>query len=166
MRKLICLGFVFFSVSFLYAQGGVDTTALYQRFPTVPPFKLLQPDSVSFFSKADLKKNRAVLVILFSPTCEHCQYETEEIIRKIDDFKKVQIVMATPMPFDQMKEFYAKYKLARFDNIKVGRDYLYFLPSFFMVHNLPYLAMYNKKGNLLKTFEGNMKIDDLLQVFK
>jgi thioredoxin-related protein len=166
MRKLICFWFVFFSISCLYAQNNVDTTAPYQRFPTVPPFKLLQPDSITVFSKADLKKNRAVLVILFSPTCEHCQHETEEIIKKIDAFKKIQIVMATPMPFNQMKEFYAKYKLDQFENIKVGRDYQFFLPSFFMVRNLPYLAMYNKEGNLLKTFEGNMKIDDLIQVFK
>lgn len=74
--------------------------------------------------------------------------------------------MATPMPFNQMKEFSMKYKLDQFENITVGQDFQYFLPSFFMVRNLPYLAMYDKKGKLLKTFEGNMKVDDLIQVFK
>jgi thioredoxin-related protein len=104
--------------------------------------------------------------MLFSPTCEHCQHETEDIIKHIEGFKKIQIVMATPMPFYQMKEFYAKYQLSRFDNIRVGQDFKFFLPSFFRVHNLPYLAMYDKSGNLLKTVEGNMKVEELLEVFK
>jgi len=31
---------------------------------------------------------------------------------------------------------------------------------------MPYLAMYNKKGNLLATFEGSMKTEDLIHTFK
>ena len=166
MQKLICFAFTLFFFISSYSQKAIDTTAPYQRFPTLPPFKLLKTDSVSVFTKANLKKNRAVLIMLFSPSCDHCQHETEEIIKRIDAFKKIEIVMATPMPFKQMKEFYGKYKLNKFENITVGQDFQYFLPSFFMVRNLPYLAMYDKKGNLLKTFEGNMKMDDLLRVFK
>ena len=166
MRKLICFGFVFFTATSLYGQNAVDTSPPYRRFPTVPPFKLLETDSVSFFTKANLKKNRPVLIMLFSPSCDHCHHETGEIVKKINEFKKVEIVMATPMPFNQMKEFSMKYKLDQFENITVGQDFQYFLPSFFMVRNLPYLAMYDKKGKLLKTFEGNMKVDDLIQVFK
>ena len=35
------------------------------------------------------------MLMVFSPDCEHCQHETEEIIKNIDQFKKYQIVMAT-----------------------------------------------------------------------
>jgi hypothetical protein len=31
---------------------------------------------------------------------------------------------------------------------------------------MPYLAMYDKKGNLLTTFQGSMKIEDLANVFR
>ena len=149
-----------------HAQNSVDTTPAFRRFPTVPPFKLLESDSSSFFVKDDLDKDKAVLLIIFSPLCEHCQHETEQIIQRIEDFKKVQIVMATTMPFHEMKEFYERYKLADFKNIRVGQDIQYMLPSFYQAHNLPYLAMYDKKGNLIRTFEGTMKMDDLVQVFK
>ena len=81
----------------------------YLRFPTVPPFKLLEVDSSSYFAKKDLKKNEPVLIMLFNPDCDHCKHETEEIIKNIDHLKNVQIVMATMMPFDMMKSFYEKY---------------------------------------------------------
>jgi hypothetical protein len=78
----------------------------------------------------------------------------------------VQIIMATMMPFDLMKSFNEKYDLQRFQNITVGKDVQYTLPSFYQMHFMPYLAMYNKKGNLLATFEGAMKIEDLIHTFK
>jgi hypothetical protein len=74
--------------------------------------------------------------------------------------------MATMMPFDLMKSFYEKYELQRFQNITVGKDVQYTLPSFYQMHFMPYLAMYDKKGNLLDTFEGAMKIEDLIHTFK
>src|SRR5439155_16484705 len=116
MQKFFCILLFAVSAGSLFAQTSIDSTLPYKRFPNVPPFKLLETDSISFFTKADLKKNKAVLLILFSPLCEHCQHETEELIKNIDEFKKIEIVMATTMPFDQMRDFYAKYQLANFKN--------------------------------------------------
>jgi thioredoxin-related protein len=148
------------------AQTAVPNEPPYKRFPVVPPFKLLEADSVTIFSKTDLKKKKPLLLMLFSPTCEHCQHETEELLKNIGAFKKVQIVMATTMDFTLMKEFYERYQLAKYDNIRVGRDFQTTLPSFFMISNLPYLAMYDKKGKLITTFEGAAKIEDLINAFE
>jgi thioredoxin-related protein len=134
----------------------------YLRFPTVPPFKLMRTDSVSFYTKADLPKKKAVLLILFNPACDHCQREAEELVAHINDFKDVQIVMSTNMFFEDMKDFEKKYNLAD-HNIWVGRDVEYILPAFYRIHNIPYLAMYNKNGDLITTFEGSMKIEDILK---
>jgi len=149
-----------------YSQQENVTEPPYKRFPTVPPLKLLLLDSTSFFSKNDLKKNKPVLIIVFNPDCEHCKHETEEIIKNIDSLKNIQIIMATIMPFDLMKSFYENYDLQRFQNITVGKDVQYTLPSFYQMHFMPYLAMYDKKGKLLATFEGAMKMEDLIHTFK
>jgi thiol-disulfide isomerase/thioredoxin len=149
-----------------YNQQENVTLPPYKRFPTVPPLKLLLLDSTSYFTKNDLKKNKPVLIIVFNPDCEHCKHETEEIIKNIDSLKNIQIIMATMMPFDLMKSFYEKYELQRFQNITVGKDVQYTLPSFYQMHFMPYLAMYDKKGNLLDTFEGSMKIEDLIHIFR
>lgn len=149
-----------------FAQNGYDTVPPYKRFPMVPAFRLLETDSVTLFTKEELKKDKPVLVIVFNPECDHCKHETEEILKHIDDLKKVQIVMAAMGQYAPMKEFYTKYKMSEQSNIKVGQDFQYLLPNFYRIHNLPYLAMYDKKGKLINTFEGTMKIEDLINVFK
>jgi hypothetical protein len=74
-------------------------------------------------------------------------------------------VMATYQPFGEMKEFYAHYHLADHPNIKIGRDEKFFLAPFYRIRNLPYLALYDKKGNLITTFEGTQKIATLMNAF-
>ena len=108
----------------------------YLRFPTIPPFEILQVDSATTFSKSDLKKNQQLLLMYFSPDCEHCQHQTEDLLRDIQSFKKIQIVMATYQPFESMKEFYQKYSLSQY-NIHVGRDSNY--SSSFLLDGQPSL---------------------------
>lgn len=143
-----------------------STKAPYLRFPSFPPVKLLMPDSASYFTKNDLSKKSAVMLMLFNPQCDHCQHKTEEIIKNIDRFKNIQIVMATSMPFKTMKEFMEKYKLAAYKNITVAQDTHYFLPSYYMIKNLPFLAFYNKKKELISVFEGAMPIEKALEELK
>lgn len=157
--------FILMIGSISFAQQDSVIAPAYKRFPTIPPFKLLGPDSVTVFTKDDVKKNKAVLLMLFNPECDHCKYETQDIIKNIDAFKKIQIIMATTASITSMKEFYNNLDLGRFKNIQTGRDFQYMLPSFYMIRSLPYLAMYDKKGKLLTTFEGAMKIEDLIKVF-
>jgi thioredoxin-related protein len=164
-NRFLLLFFVFGTVTSFCQQDSL-TIPPYRRFPTVPPFKLLKIDSSSYFTKNDLKKNKPVLIILFSPDCEYCQHETEEIIKNIDKLRNVQIIMSTNMSFDLMKSFYEKYELQKFENITVGRDFQYILPSFYQIRFMPYLAMYDKKGNLITTFQGSMKIEDVVNLFK
>ena len=166
MKRILTTLIVLVIATAAFAQNTYDTMAAFRRFPTVPAFRLLEIDSVSLFTKDKLKKNKPVLVMVFNPECEHCKRETEEIIKHIDELKKVQIVMAAMSQYPAMKEFYSQYKLSEIKNIKVGQDFQYLLPTFYRIRSLPFLAMYNKKGNLLTTFEGTMKIEDLINVFK
>jgi hypothetical protein len=48
----------------------------------------------------------------------------------------------------------------------MGRDTKFFLPPFYHMQSLPYLALYDKGGHLITTFEGNVKIDKLLEAFE
>lgn len=131
--------------------------APYQKFPVFPPVKLMLPGKETF-TKNDLPKKKPVMLMIFSPMCEHCKQETEELIKNIDLFSKSAIVMATMMPYDSMMSFREKYKLDQFENIIVGQDMQFFLPSFYMITNLPFLAFYDKKGKLISSFEGSLPI--------
>jgi thiol-disulfide isomerase/thioredoxin len=122
-------------------------------------------DSVKTITKADLKKNLPVMLMFFSPDCDHCQHQMQDLLKEMESFKKIQIVMATYQPFEMMKDFYKKYGLATYSNILIGRDTKYFLPPYYRMFNLPYLALYDKKGNLIRTFEGNQKVPVILKAF-
>src|SRR5829696_1520225 len=51
----------------------------YQRYPTVPSLQLILEDSATKYTKADMPKNKAVLLMVFSPDCEHCKQEAAQI---------------------------------------------------------------------------------------
>lgn len=143
-----------------------STQAPYKRFPGFPPISLLLPDGVSYFTKKDLPANKSVMLMLFNPSCSHCQEETKQITANISKFSNIHIVMCTPMPLDSMLAFRAKYKLANFKNITVTQDNKVMMPTYFMINNLPYMAFYNRKKELIGTHEGSMGIEKMLAMFK
>jgi thiol-disulfide isomerase/thioredoxin len=154
--------------SILWAQQTVENPvdqAPYLRFPTIPPFSLLKVDSTTYLTKNDLKKHHLTLIMFFSPDCDHCKHQTEDLLAAMDKFKNVEIVMTTFQPFSEMKAFYNYYRIGDHPNIKMGRDEKYVLPPFYKIKNLPYLALYDTKGNLITTFEGNQKTDKIWNAF-
>jgi len=173
MKKAFLIVLVLASSHFLFAQqtpAAVTTSAPqdeapYLKYPTVPPFHLLKLDSATYLTKDDIKKHRLTMVMFFSPDCDHCKHQTESILANAKKFKEVEIVMATYQPFSEMKDFYAHYHLDQHPNIKIGRDEKFFLAPFYKIRNLPYLALYDKKGNLITTFEGTQKAETLIDAF-
>jgi thioredoxin-related protein len=153
-------------ISFTSFAQVDSTTPPYLKHPVVPPIQLLLSDSTTTYTKANLPGKTPVLLMLFSPECSHCQHETEELIAHIDELKNIQIVMATLHPISRMKEFISQYKLDEQKNIVVGKDIYYILPSFYMIHNLPYMALYDKKGRLIKAAEGSFGIQNVIDIFK
>lgn len=144
-----------------------DTTqAPYQRFPQVPPFQLLLGDSATFYKKEDLPKGKPVLLMIFSPECSHCQHTAEELVQYKNELKNIQIILATLHPIAQMNAFAATYGLDALPNVVLGKDVYFILPSFYNLHNLPYMAFYNAKGRLIRGIEGALPMDRVIALFK
>lgn len=165
MKKILCLCGCFFILLIASAQKD-SIEPPYKRFPGFPPVKLLNTDSTSWFTKNDLPKKSAVMLMIFNPGCEHCRHETEEILKRIGEFKKIQIIMTTFMPFDSMMAFRKKYQLDQYENVIVGQDTHYFLPTFYNIGSLPFLAFYNRKKELIRVFEGTLPVDEILSTFR
>lgn len=163
MKKWVLLLSSVLMISMAMAQNPPSDPP-FKRYPTVPPLQLLMKDS-STLTKDQVKKH-PLIIMYFSPTCDHCQHQMEDLIASMDKFSSTQIILATYNPFEEIDEFYKKYQLNKYPNIRVGRDSKYILPPFYNIRSLPYLALYNKKGDLITTFEGNVKVAKLLQAFK
>jgi thioredoxin-related protein len=164
MKRIFFLTLLVLAGSSVFSQTA--DKAPYQKFKSIPPFDLLLPDSVTHYRKADLPKNKAVLIVLFSPMCEHCQHETEDITKNIDQFKNVQILMVTSLPFDSMIVFREKYHLERYDNIVVAHDPQFLLIPYFQISQMPFLAFYNRKKEFISVHEGNMPLEKLVEEIK
>ena len=102
----------------------------------------------------------------FSPDCEHCIKQMNEMIKRMKDLKKLQIIMVTYQPMDLLVDFIKTYNLKKYSNIKAGRDTKFLLPGFYQIKSLPYFALYDKEGKLITTFESNTKVDTLLKAFE
>ena len=167
MKSVLFVLVCFFSFCSAEAQmPSQPTEAPYLKNPGIPPFRLLEVDSVTYLTKEVLKKNQLVMLMFFSPECEHCKHQMRDILDNFSQFKDIQIVMATFQPFNEMKAFYTYFRIGDHANIHMGRDEHYMLPPFFRMQSLPYLALYDKKGQLIAHFEGNQKIDTLMNAFQ
>jgi thiol-disulfide isomerase/thioredoxin len=165
LKKYLLLLLVAFVTKASFAQHNPDS-ATFLRFPIVPPFKIIKIADSTAFTKDDLKKKTVTIVMVFSPDCEHCQAETKELTANIDKFKKVQIVMASPLEFDFIKKFYEEFDIAKYSNITMGRDPSYFLGTFYDIHAFPAIYVYNKKGKLVNWHSGSTPIAKLLEDIK
>jgi thioredoxin-related protein len=159
MKKLIIA--ILLISGFQKADAQEDSLPVYRRFPTLPAFTITTvPDSIKF-TKADLKKRKVTLIMLFNPDCSHCQDATKDLIEHMDLFKKARIIMVTSLDFSSIKKFYDDYKIAGYPNITMGRDGTYFLGTFYKIHNYPSIFLYNKKGKFVEAFEGSVKMEKI-----
>lgn len=151
---------------FTYVVAAQQDTSLpaFKRYPVIPGLQLLTLDSTKF-TKESIPKKKQVLLMLFSPDCDHCQHEAEQIVANKEALKNTQIVMASTFPLFRLKEFAEKYGLTKMENVAVTKDPYYLLVSFYAIRNFPYLALYNKKGGLIETFEGSVGIDRIMKAF-
>ncbi|GAA4339973.1 hypothetical protein [Flaviaesturariibacter amylovorans] len=135
----------------------------YKRFPGLPPIDLLLIDSSTVFTTEQVKK-KPVLLMVFDPNCHHCQMTAEELYNERAKLPDVQIVMATMETVSRMRAFREKYHLEAVPQVLLGKDRFYLLPPFFNISHLPFMALYNKKHELIGTFEGSLSIPKAMEL--
>ena len=65
-----------------------------------------------------------------------------------------------------MDKFYDNYKLNRFSNITVGYDTQHILTTYYRISYTPFLAFYDKKGNLIEGVQGALPLTKVLEYFR
>lgn len=164
MKWLFILLMVVTGMTTVFAsEQFTDSIPAHLKNLQLPDFKIILPDSTAFYTEG-LSKKKSVIIIYFSPECEHCKHQTEELIQNIDRFKQTQIVMATALPFEKMKLFYRQMNIAKYPNIIMGQDVLFFFSKYYKNHYLPGIAVYNKKRALLNFYDGGAKTEELIQL--
>lgn len=159
LGMLFCLGTV-------SAQMKVDTIPPYKKSLHIPAFRILQTDSTTWFTKEELPKSDYTIVVYFSPDCGHCQYEAKEFVKNMDSLKNTFMVWVSYKSISEIREFYHYYGLDQFSNLRMGRDPMYAVPSFYQVKFTPFIAVYNKRGMFVKAYESGVEMAELNALLK
>ena len=123
----------------------------------LPKFDLLLTDSATHLNTTDIPIGQPVIVIGFSPYCIHCQAETRDLIKHMQQLKNTRICFVTAFPFGPMKEFYKVFKLAKYPNIVMGMDAKDYFLTYFKATGVPYTAIFDSKKRLKQVMPGEAK---------
>jgi hypothetical protein len=130
---------------------------------TMPPINLLLSDSVTKVDTRYIAPGKPVVLVYFSPDCEHCHFFTQEIIDHIQRLKDVHLVMLTPMPLQDLKAFNNTFKLTQYKNITLTYDYGYNFYKYFKSESFPCVAVYNKDNQLVRFYRREIGIEELIK---
>lgn len=166
MKQIVIASLLLIGFHFSNAQAGNDTLPSNMRLQTIPDFTLMvAPDSIAF-NNHSFKKHQPVMIILFSPDCEHCKHFTKELLANYDLVKKAQIVMASALNYDLVRKFYDDNKIANYPAITMGRDANYTLGLYYKARTFPTLIIYDSNGKYVEKYSGEILLEIIAKRLK
>jgi thiol-disulfide isomerase/thioredoxin len=113
----------------------------------------------------DLNNGANLLVMMFNPTCGHCEEQTRLLTDHIFLFKNSRLVLlAGPMMLPYLEHFNQNTQVSGFpETILMGVDSAGFIDRTFLYETLPQINIYDHDRKLIKSFTGVTPIDTLKQ---
>ncbi|HEX2536252.1 MAG TPA: redoxin domain-containing protein [Chitinophagaceae bacterium] len=127
----------------------------------LPAFQMTQAGGQVFRAQS-LPKDRPVLLVYFSPDCDHCHELMKAYFKRAQDFARASVVMITYQPLDKVALFSKQYGTARYSNITVGTEGTTFKVRYhYKLTEMPFVALHDRNGNLVKSYIRTVPLDDL-----
>ncbi|WP_159440706.1 TlpA family protein disulfide reductase [Mucilaginibacter sp. OK098] len=151
----------------LIAAVSCSSAQTFTPPPAIPPYKILTSDSVNI-TPANLKKDKATMIIYFAPDCSHCQHLMFELKPHMKELKNVQVIMITFVQQIKAIQVFARdFDLKKYPNWTVGTEgYTYKVQQYYHVATTPYIAIYDKIGKPVKYIDKDPKVEDILAATK
>jgi hypothetical protein len=147
------------------AIAQYDTTAPYLKSKAVPTFKLLALDSV-VFTQTILDNDKATIIMLFNPGCDHCQQQLKLLLSMPEIAVTTNLLLTSTEPLKKLQDFYTKFDLQKYPWIHIGKDYTYYLGGYYRPKTIPVLAFYNKQKQLTFFKQGNVPKNEISDALK
>jgi len=115
-----------------------------------------------FLTSKDFDNGANLIIMMFNPTCSHCEDETELLEKNIFLFTKSKLIlMANPMMQEYIPNFARSFNVTQYRTITLGVDSGDFITKTFIYGALPQINIYSRDRKLLRTFSGETSIDSL-----
>lgn len=170
LRKLIlisclCLPLLSFSkkkkklpVPVQVTAGSIDYRQMGAPLPPVRVVKL----NKDIITEKSLKGGGNLIVMMFNPTCEHCEDMTLAIEKNTDLFRKTDVLMvaaANMTPY--IGDFIKAMNTDKYPKLQIGVDSSKIIDKLYSYYSLPQLNIYNKDRKLIKMFSGITTMESL-----
>jgi thiol-disulfide isomerase/thioredoxin len=130
---------------------------------SLPDFTM-QLTNGKMFSAKDLSKSKPAIIIYFAPDCEHCQVLIKSVLKRINEFKKSQIILASFESMQQVIDFEKEYGLRSYPFIKTGIEKpVFFFRYYYHLQNTPFTVLYDKHGKYIISYKKQTPVDDLIK---
>lgn len=127
----------------------------------IAPFKIRLVNGEGF-TYGQLKKDKPIILIYFSTTCDHCKTFTEAFLKRINKLQENQVIMISYEHIKEVKAFDEHYKLSHHQNIKMGSEgYTFVVQKYYNIQHFPFVATFNKNGKLKKIIPWNLKPEEM-----
>lgn len=150
----------------LVVLGGYSQGAAKKSTPDLPEFKIMQTSGV-YLQKKDLPANKPLVLVYFSPNCDHCIVLMDQLFPKINEFNKATLLFVTFVNPQELIPFEKKYNTMSHPNIFVGSEGLaYTLKNFYRLEKTPFTALYNKQGKLVASYKKDTPVNEVIALLK
>ena len=103
------------------------------------------------------------ILVFFSPDCDHCQREAQDIQSKIAAFKKYNLYFIAPgLPAD-IQLFAETYHLTGYENVIFTQADVQDVMRIFGPMSTPSFFIYSNEKRLVKKFDGETKVEEILK---
>jgi thioredoxin-related protein len=127
----------------------------------VPAFRMSLSDG-KLFHASSLPQGKPIIVIYFSPECDHCHVLMNEWFKQAGNFKKASVAMITFLPLNSVALFEKEYNTKQHSNIITGTEgTAFFVRNYYKVLDLPFVALHDKNGNLIATYTKDIPLNAL-----
>ena len=129
----------------------------------IPPFRMIQADG-NLFKAEQLPLGKPVLLVYFSPECDHCEKLMQDFFKMSKDFQKASVAFITYVPVDKVAKFDKDYGVKKYTNIYSGTEgTTFFVRNYFKLTEMPFVALYKKNGDFVTSYTRDIALQVLAQ---
>lgn len=162
MKTKITALLIFFCSIFTFAQTE-------NTLKSIPEFSFVKMQSEGIFSSKDIKKGKQMLIVLYSPTCIHCQLALNHFSNNYEEhLKNTQIILVSEyeakdaIPF--LKEHASNFVNNK--NVELLYDSNYEFGPTFQPTSIPTFYLFDKDKNLVTIKKGSVEANQIFKYLK
>ena len=150
--QIVLLILLLITTSFIQAQSG-----------KLAPFKMMQT-SGKIFKAQNLPMGKPILIVYFSPECDHCEKMLKNFFKQVTNFQKASVAFITYLPVEKVEKFEKDYNLPKYPNMYSGTEgSTFFVRNYYKIMDVPFVALYTKNGDFVTSYEKDVDLKVLAE---